>query len=111
MEQPRQPRFEGTGPVRVTFLGGDRKPIEGRALGVSDEGLRLLVQEAAALGAALRVEWDDSEVLGEVRYCESRPDGFALGVSIEHALVGTRELARLANRLLGESEPDPVRQR
>ncbi|HVX66760.1 MAG TPA: hypothetical protein VHA11_09175 [Bryobacteraceae bacterium] len=111
MELPRQPRLDATGPVRVTFLGGEGRQVPGRAMGLSDGCLRLLVEEAAAPGTALRVEWDDSEVLGEVRYCEARPDGFALGISIEHALVGTRELARLANRLLGDSEPDAVRHR
>jgi hypothetical protein len=111
MERPRQACLEGAGPVRVTILGGAGKQMAGRAIRFCDQGLRLVVDEAAPPGAALLVEWDDSEVLGEVCSCERRPDGFAIELSIEHALVGTRELARLANRLLGENEPDPVRQR
>jgi hypothetical protein len=109
MDQRQFPRLDATGAMRVTVLGDGRREVTGRAIRFSDEGLRLLLAEATPPGTALCVEWEDSEVLGEVRYCEAREDGFAVGLAIEHALVGTRELARLANRLLGEGEPDRVR--
>ncbi len=109
MDQRTDPRLRAEGPAKVTVLGEAKRQIEGRAAGLSGRGLNLVLKEAAPAGTALMVEWEDSEVLGDVVSCESCDGGFAVTLQIEHALVGTRELARLASRLLGEEEPNPVR--
>ncbi len=108
MDQRRQPRLDANGPARVTLLGEQKREIAGRAASFANQALKLVLQEPVPAGAPLMVEWEDSEILGEVRYCERVDDGFAVGVSIEHALMGTRELARLASRLLGEGPERPA---
>lgn len=109
MDPRRHARLEAAGPVRVTILGDTRRQVAGRVADFSGGGLKLILEEPVPAGTALMVEWDNSEILGEV--CWSRPElgGYAAGVQIEHTLVDTRELARLASRLLGETEPAPVR--
>jgi len=83
--------------------------VAGRAVDFSGRGLKLIIEELLPAGTAVMVQWEESEILGEV--CWSRPEfgGYASGIQIEHTLAGTRELARLASRLLGEGEPAPVR--
>jgi hypothetical protein len=95
-------RLEITGPARITVLGKEHRQLRGRAANGSGEGLRLILDEPVAPGSPLAVEWEDTEVMGEVCYCEQIEDGFAAGVRLEHALRHTGEIARLARKLLGE---------
>jgi hypothetical protein len=40
-----------------------------------------------------------------VCYCQSADGGYAIGVELEHALLHTRDLHRLARELLGDVDP------
>jgi hypothetical protein len=108
MDQRREARLEAAGPARVTLLGEPRRQVGGRILNVSGQGVRLMLDEPVAPGAPLTIEWEDTEAMGEVCYCEAGEGGFTAGVRLEHVLLHTSELARLALRLLGEPEPDSV---
>ncbi len=108
MDQRRQPRLDAAGPARVTLLGEARKQVGGRVINTSRQGIRLILEERVSPGALLAVEWADTEAMGEVCYCEETEGGFAVGVRLEHVLLHTAELARLAARLLGESEAERV---
>jgi PilZ domain len=108
MDHRREPRLETCGPARVTVLGDDPRRVAGRAENMSGQGLRLMLAEPVEAGTALMVEWEDMQVMGEVCYCERMEAGYAVGVHLQHALRGTRELERLARRLLGEEEPVPI---
>src|SRR5215470_11438902 len=89
--------------IQLTVLGGRERRFEGRIKAYSAYGLRLLSPEAVALGAPMKLEWSNTLLLGEVCYCESCEGQFEIGLSLEHALFNTLELARLAQRLLDES--------
>jgi hypothetical protein len=106
MDQRRQPRLDVTGAARVTLLGEPRKQVGGRVINLSGQGIRLMLDEPVSPGTLLAIEWADTEVMGEVCYCEQAEGGFAAGVRLEHVLLHTTELARLATRLLGEPEAE-----
>jgi PilZ domain len=108
MDQRREPRLDAAGPARVTLLGEPRKQVGGRIINSSGQGIRLILDEPVSPGALLAVEWADTEAMGEVCYCEQTDGGFAAGVRLEHMLLHTTELARLAARLLGEPEAERV---
>ena len=61
--------------------------------------------------SALTQEWANEERWKGVLRPYTAEDVARLrgSIQIEHTLVDTRELARLASRLLGDSEPAPVR--
>ena len=105
MELRSQPRLEIDEPVHVTVLGESETRFLGRIINYSGNGLGLFAERPAAEGAALKVEWRDTLLLGEVCYCRPEGDGFAIGLDVEHALYHTEELARLARRILDEAEP------
>lgn len=90
------------GSVRVTLLGEPARQVSGRIVDVSGEGVRLMLDEPAAPGAPLAIEWEDTQALGEVCCCEAAEGGFAASVRLEHVLLHTSELARLARKLLDE---------
>jgi len=56
----------------------------------------------------LKIEWNQILLLGDVCYCQPAERGFAIGLQLEHALLHTGELARLAQALLGEAQPSPT---
>lgn len=117
MEQRGESRFDVEQTVRVTALGDQSESFPAQVANLSGTGLRLLVPRLVPAGAALQVEWNEMLLLGEVCYCQPVDGGFAIGVELEHALLHTGELARLARKLLGEagpswngrSQPAPVR--
>ncbi len=111
VDQRKQPRFNVADPAHVTLLGERKKRVAGCVLNVSGHGLKLMLAEPAPAGTALMVEWADAQLLGEVCYSIETQEGYAIGVKIEHALMNTAELERLARRLLGEPEPESIQVR
>jgi hypothetical protein len=109
MELRSQPRLETNEPVHVTVMGESETKFLGRITDYSSRGLGLLADGPAPQGAAVKVEWGDTLLLGEVCYCHPEGEGFAIGLDVEHALYHTEELARLAKRLLDEAEPQKDR--
>src|SRR5512143_989275 len=99
MDEKGAPRLHVTGPARISVLGDTQREIRGSADKMFGQGLCLTVEEPLAPGTAVMVEWDDTEVLGEISSCEQTSGGFTVGMTLRHALLGTKELARLAHRL------------
>ncbi len=102
MERRRELRVGSEEAVRITVLGAREKRMEGRAVDISGQGVRILVPEAIAAGFAVKIELEDSLILGEV--CYSQPDGrgFLAGIEIDQVLTGLGELARLNRNLLDD---------
>ena len=90
-------------PVKFTVLGENEATGVGRVAKSSSHAVELLTDQATALGAAVKLEKDQTLFLGEVCSCRPEGDGFAIGVELRHALYNTHDLARLAKRLLDES--------
>jgi hypothetical protein len=105
MEKRGEPRFEAEQMVRATTLGEQSEEFPAQIANISGAGMRLLVDRPVPVGMTLKVEWDEILLLGEVCYCQSMEGGYAIGVELEHALLHTGEMARLARRLLGDADP------
>jgi hypothetical protein len=103
MERRQRPRFETDQQVSVTVLGEPEQRLDGRILNISAFGMRLEVPRPLAAGTLVKVEWENTLLLGEAVYSEPWGEGYAAGVKLEHALVDTEDLARLAQRLLDEA--------
>jgi PilZ domain len=103
VERRSEPRFEAQRSLALTVLAEGGESLPALAVEISGSGMRLLVNRPVPVGAAVKVEPDDSMMLGEVCYCE--PDsagGYYVGVKLLQVLHGLGELARLNRRLLGE---------
>lgn len=75
-------------------MGGSIRNVSGRGLGVVTEA-------RVDPGAALRIEMEDSVVLGEAIYCRSDGEGHFVGVELDQMLVGLTELGRNLAALTG----------
>jgi hypothetical protein len=107
MEKRAEPRFDTEHRVYVTTLRGESEEFTAWVQNLSKGGMRLLVGRRIEPGVPLKVEWDDTLLLGDVCYCEKTDQGYAIGLQLEHSLKHTGELARLSRRLLEEAETAP----
>jgi len=98
-------------PVKLTVLGDKPQEYEALLSNLSGRGLRVIVDAPVPVDSAVRVDLEDSIILGEVCYCEPFGDQWALGLEMEQALSDLRGLCRLVERLLQEerkAQTDPV---
>ncbi len=94
MDQRREPRFQIDQTVIVTVLSEQPIRMRGRVRNASGRGLGLVVPRPVEPGAAIRIEIDDSLVLGEAIYCRDEESGHFIGVELDQVLVGLTELGR-----------------
>ncbi len=94
MEQRREPRFQADQPVVVTVLNDTEIRLEARVRDASGRGLGLLSPVPVPPGAAIRIEMEDSIVLGEAIYCRREREGHFIGIELDQVLVGLTELGK-----------------
>src|ERR1035437_1975784 len=94
MNQRRKPRFEADQSIWITLFGEPDIRLPARIKNVSERGIGLELQGPGAIGTALKLQVDDSLILGEVIYCRGGEGSFFVGVELEQALCGPRALAK-----------------
>jgi hypothetical protein len=111
MEQRKQPRLEVNQTLTVTILGegsdsASRPAVVRNASGV---GLGLEMAGPVSPGAALKIEFEDSLMLGEVVYTRPLEKSTMVGVRLRETLRGFAELARVCQEYSAEPEEDRAR--
>ncbi len=88
--------------MAVTILG----PLESRHTAVvknaSGRGLALQMPAPVSPGTALKIELEDSVILGEAVYCRTDPDSHLVGVELDQVLCGLTELGRKLQEFAAE---------
>ncbi len=92
MKQRRDTRFEADQPVWITIFGEPDISLPARVKNVSGRGIGLELDGPVAPGAVLKLELDDTLLLGEVIYCRQDATGYYIGVELEQSLAGLKEL-------------------
>lgn len=108
MERRSELRLALDQAVRITCLDENRHVVVGRAVNLSGRGIRVLLPDGLRAGQPVRVDVDDTLLLGEVCYCEPGEKEFVVGIEIDQALGSLSDLARLNRALLGERVILPV---
>src|SRR5689334_10025216 len=93
MDQRRELRFQVNQNVRVTVLEPARAGIDGKIRNASGRGIGVELPERLAPGTAVKLDLDDSFLLGEVIYCRADGESWYAGIELEHALFGLAALA------------------
>lgn len=106
MDKRREPRFQTDQPVVVDVLSDPPARLAARVTNASGRGLGLLTAAPIPPGAAIRIELDDSIVLGESIYCRQEKESHYIGVELDQVLVGLTELGKRLEAFTGRS---PVR--
>ena len=102
VDRRSEPRFDAQKNIIVTLLGDGGLSLPALAIEISGGGLRLSLNRAIQVGTAVKVETEDSMMLGEVCYCTPQSSGFLVGLKLNQVLSNLSELARLNRRIMGE---------
>jgi hypothetical protein len=94
MDQRREPRFVADQSVVVTVLGEHETQHAARILNASGRGLAIEMPSAVPPGTAIKIEVDDSILLGEAVYCKGGQGSYLLGVELDQMLCGLTELGK-----------------
>ena len=108
MDQRREIRFDIDQPVVVTVLEASREVIQAVVKNTSGCGLGLETKSAIPCGAAIKIEVEDTILLGEAVYCRQDQQSFLVGITLKHALYGAADLARLADEFSAEVYDAPI---
>ena len=95
--------FESDTPVRLAVLGGEA-PFEtsGRVLETSGGRVLIATPTPLKIGTPVRLEGDDTLVLGEICSVERGENEWIATVKIAHSLASLAALERFNRALLGE---------
>jgi hypothetical protein len=94
MDQRREPRFVADQSVVVTVLGDHEIQHAGRIRNASGRGLAIDMPCAVPPGTAIKIEFDDSILLGEAVFSKGGQGSYLLGVELDQVLCGLSELGR-----------------
>ncbi len=89
-------------PVTVTLLSNPEVRFAGRLVNWSGRGACVEIGTALPSGSLIKIEVEDTMLLGEAVHSRKEGERFEIGVKLEHVLYQTRELAKVTRRLLGE---------
>jgi hypothetical protein len=82
---------------------------------ISGHGMALLLPSPVPPGSAIKIEFGDALVLGEISYCTPRDGGYRAGLVVKHRLSGLAELHRLNRALHNAAQmneaPSPIMKR
>jgi len=108
MELRAEVRIAVDKPVKMTLLSHPDRQMDGVVADVSGRGMRILLANAVPLNAAIRMDFDDALILGEVCRCAPHRGGFAIGIRLCHSLIGLDQLAKVRSRFLHDRLPVAV---
>lgn len=105
MERRQETRAETDSRVEITILGEHCVAFPARLLNRSGQGLSLATDQLIPLDAPVRIDLEDSILLGEVCHCATENGRYITGIKLQHVLHGLTDLNRLVAGIMGESWP------
>jgi len=94
MEQRSELRVPCDEAVVVTVLREPEARYPARIRNSSTRGMAIQIPAEVSPGTALKIEWNDSLVLGEAVYCHPEGDAYLVGIDLDQVLCGLAELGR-----------------
>lgn len=96
-------RYQPDQPILLTVLGGAApRQMPARMVQMSGRRAQLCMSEAIACGTPLKIQTDDSMLLGEVSACGADMGSFFALVEIQDAIPSMSALAKLVAAVMNE---------
>jgi hypothetical protein len=102
MEQRCEPRFKVDQSIVITILEDPEVRLTGRIRDASGRGLLIEVPREVLPGTALKIEVDDSLLLGEAIHCKRSFGLCLLGLEFDQVLCGLAELDKQLQKFSDE---------
>jgi hypothetical protein len=85
VERRKEYRLKANQPVIVTALGlMETPPMSGSVLDMAGSGLQLRLPKPLPCGSPVKVESQQTVIVGEVARCEENGDGYNVGLTLLH---------------------------
>jgi hypothetical protein len=95
-------RFLTDMPVKVTCLTPPMSPVKGRLANLSAHGLSVILERELPTGSSARIEWGNTEFIGELIYCQPHGKGneFLAGLNVETPVYDTKNSTASSKSLI-----------
>lgn len=93
-------RFQPNQPVRLSVLSGLPQTLTAVIVHLNGRDAKLQASQYIPTGSAIRIDLDDSMLLGEITGCISEQEQFGIAVNITEAIPSMSDLARLVSALM-----------
>lgn len=111
MDRRSTPRTDNVRPVQLVLLGDQETKVEVMLQDLSEGGAKIKTPFPIRAGSPVRLDVDDSILLGEAVYCAQDTSGCFVGLQFEQCLGRVSDLQHLVDALLGtQPRPAPVPQ-
>ena len=108
-DRRREPRFSTNRPAELVLLSENDERLPIQMVEVSGSGVRFIVQRPVTADTAVRIDMEDSILLGEVCYCTPEGEDHICGVRLEQGLTHVTDLYHLVCSVMGEAAPHSAR--
>jgi hypothetical protein len=102
VERRKELRYQPNQEIRLTVLGDDSHRVPARIINFSGRGISLAVEQPVRTGDAIRLDMEDSLLLGEVAYCQAQDGKFAIGVHLHEVIPSLSALANLVANVMSD---------
>jgi hypothetical protein len=97
-DQRQAPRVQLNHAALVSVVGEPNQVLHGEIRNLSEGGTQIRLDQPLPPFTLVRIEYDDSLLLGEVVYCQQEQSGWLVGTRVEHSLSGLVALATAMQR-------------
>jgi hypothetical protein len=105
MDRRREPRIRTYETVQLTVLGAAGYTTPANAIQLSRHGMRLVTDHPLPMNAAIKIVCDDWMALGEVCYCRQDRSHYAVGLQLDQAIMGLKELEARSRDFSADESP------
>ncbi|HUS07411.1 MAG TPA: hypothetical protein VMZ52_13980 [Bryobacteraceae bacterium] len=91
--------------IELTVLGEHCVAFAATLLEHSSQAIRLATDQPVPLNAPVRIDMNDSILLGEVCQVSTEDGRYVTNIRLQHVLQGLTDLHRLVAGIMGESWP------
>jgi len=102
VERRKEPRLSTAQSARLTILDHVRASLRAEVMDFSGRGMRLRTSFEIPMGTAVRIDIEDSLLLGEVCHCVQVDDHYEAGIKLDQVLSGLHDLEEINRNLVGE---------
>jgi len=100
-------RFQPDQPVRLSILSDVPQALTAFIISLNGRNAVLRVSQAIPAGSAIRLDLDDSMLIGEISACAAG-EHFEIQLHIKEAIPSMSDLARLVSALMCEGRRESV---
>jgi hypothetical protein len=95
-------RYQPEQPIRLNVLGSSPRPVAAKVVQMSGKRIEVSTGEAIPCGTAIKIEMEDSLLLGEITACAPGQGEFRALVVVREAIPSMSNLARLVSAVMNE---------